>query len=50
MIATCQVCENDPFQVPWDEHGAALMQAHFHDEHPKQCEHFTMDDAKADEE
>jgi hypothetical protein len=34
-IAVCSKCEdrNDPFSVPWDEIGAALMTAHMRDEH-----------------
>lgn len=37
MIARCNLCAEDkePFRVPWDTVGAALMQAHIEDKHPE---------------
>ena len=36
-VATCNVCKGEdatePFQVPWDAIGAALMQDHLASEH-----------------
>ena len=42
MIATCELCrkhrpEAEPFQVPWDHIGLALMKAHLA-EHEKKGE------------
>lgn len=37
-VARCNVCvkngREDPFRVPWDEAGVALMQAHLESDHP----------------
>ena len=36
MIARCNLCADDDgqaFRVPWDEIGAALMQAHMKEQH-----------------
>ena len=34
VMATCNLCPKEkPFQVPWDEVGAALMQQHLADDH-----------------
>ncbi len=40
MIAVCNLCKpdqpypNEPFRVPWDEMGRALMWEHLKEEHP----------------
>lgn len=37
-IVHCNVCvKNDvePFKVPWDKYGAALMREHFREHHPE---------------
>ena len=41
MIAVCNLCarsgdEEEPFRVPWDTVGEALMRAHLEDKHPEE--------------
>lgn len=39
QTATCNVCvtnkEENPFSVPWDMFGKALLEEHFKDKHPE---------------
>jgi hypothetical protein len=32
-IMSCNVCKEEPFKVPWDVYGIAMMKEHLKDEH-----------------